>query len=168
MWEHGEAMEEISVREARREDIEQAANLVVRMKRLNNEFDPLFTVVDDASERANNYLSKSLESRSALVLVAVKGKNVVGVLRAEVKERTFYKPTMGGNITDFYILPEHRRRALGNTMLERASKALGKLGAEVVTAEFPARNEIAVKFYSKRRFRALTNIYAESTEQAAE
>jgi len=134
------------------------------MKRLNNEFDPLFTVVDDAPEKARSYLSTSLESKSSLVLVAVKGKSVVGILRAEVRERTFYKPTMGGNITDFYILPEHRRKALGNTMLERASKALRKLGAQVVTAEFPARNEIAVKFYSKRRFRALTNIYAESTE----
>lgn len=164
MRENRAAMEEISVREARREDVEEAANLVVRMKRLNNEFDPLFTVVDDAPARARSYLSTSLESKSSLVLVAVKGKSVVGVLRAEVRERTFYKPTIGGNITDFYILPEHRRKALGNTMLERASKTLRKLGAQVVTAEFPARNEIAVKFYSKRRFRALTNIYAESTE----
>ena len=157
-------MEEISVREAMRGDVEEAANLVVRMKRLNNEFDPLFTVVDDALEKARSYLSNSLGSKSALVLVAVKGRSVVGVLRAEVRERTFYKPTMGGNITDFYILPEHRRRALGNTMLERASKALRKLGAQVVTAELPAQNEIAAKFYSKRRFRALTNIYAESRE----
>lgn len=158
------AMEEVSVREARKEDIEQAASLIIRMKRLNNEFDPLFTVVDDAPQRARDYLSKSLESKSALVLVAVKGKTVVGVLRAEVRERIFYKPTNGGNITDFYILPEHRRKALGNDMLERASKTLHKLGAEVVTAEFPARNEIAAKFYSKRGFRSLTNIFAESSD----
>ena len=164
MREHRQAMEEISVREAMGGDVEEAANLVVRMKRLNNEFDPLFTVVDDALEKARSYLLNSLGSKSALVLVAVKGRSVVGVLRAEVRERTFYKPTMGGNITDFYILPEHRRKALGNTMLERASKALQKLGAQVVTAEFPAQNEIAAKFYSKRRFRALTNIYAESRE----
>ncbi len=153
-------MEEITVRVGRKDDIEQAAALIVRMKRLNNEFDPLFTLVDDAQERARDYLSKSLKSSRSLVLVAVKGKSVVGVLRAEVRERVFYKPMSGGNITDFYILPEQRRKALGNTMLERASRALRKLGAEVVTAEFPARNEIAVKFYSKRGFRALTNIYA--------
>jgi len=159
-----DAMKEVSVREARKDDIEQASGLIVRMKRLNNEFDPLFTVVEDASERARDYLSKSLESKKALVLVAVKGRKVIGVLRAEIKERVFYKPTNGGNITDFYILPEHRRKALGNEMLERATKTLIKLGAEVVTAEFPARNEIAIKFYSKRGFRSLTNIFAESSD----
>ena len=153
-------MEEIKVRAAKREDIEQAAGLIVRMKRLNNEFDPLFDLVDDALDRAKDYLSKSLRASNSLVLVAVKGRSVVGVLRAEVRERLFYKPISGGNITDFYVLPEQRRKALGNTMLEHASTALRRLGAEVVTAEFPARNEIAVKFYSKRGFRALTNIYA--------
>src|SRR5438093_11040709 len=107
------------------------------MKRLNNEFDPLVTVVDDAPARARSYLSTSLESKSSLVLVAVKGKSVVGVLRAEVRERTFYKHTMGGSMTDFYILPEHRRKALGNAMLERACKALRNLGAQDVTAVFP-------------------------------
>src|SRR5437867_12825439 len=98
-------MEEISVREARREDVEEAANLVVRMKRLNNEFDPPFTVVDDAPARARSYLSTSLESKSSLVRVAVKEKSVLGVLRAEVRERTFYKTTIGGDISDLYILP---------------------------------------------------------------
>jgi len=164
MGDESKAMQEVSIREVRKEELEQAANLIVRMKRLNNEFDPLFTVVDDAAERARTYLERSVESKGAVVLVALVGRKVVGVLRAEVKERLFYKPSNGGIITDFYILPEHRRKALGNDMLERASKTLRKLGAEVVTAEFPARNEIAVKFYSKRGFRALTNIFAESSE----
>src|SRR5438309_10849262 len=106
-------MEEISVREARREDVEEAANLVVRMKRLNNEFDPLFTVVDDAPARARSYLSTSLESKSSLVMVALKGRSVVGALRAEVREWTFYKPTMGGTLPEFDKLPGHWLKASG-------------------------------------------------------
>ena len=153
-------MEEPAVRTARKEDIGQASELIFRMKRLNNEFDPLFTVVADAPERARGYLSRSLESKNTVVLVATSGKKVVAVLRAEIRERQFYKPSKDGHITDFYILPEYRRRALGNRMLERAASSLRRMGAEMVTAEVPAQNEIAVRFYSKRGFRALNNIFA--------
>jgi ribosomal protein S18 acetylase RimI-like enzyme len=153
-------MVETAIRAAKKEDIDRASELIFRMKRLNNEFDPLFTVVDDAPERAKAYLSRSLESKNIVVLVGTSGKKVVAVLRAEIRERLFYKPAMDGHITDFYILPEYRRRALGNRMLERASSTLRHMGAEMVTAEVPAQNEIAVRFYSKRGFRALNNIFA--------
>lgn len=154
-------MEEFMIREARKEDIGQAAELIVRMKRLNGEFDPLFRVVDDAPERAARYLADSAAGKNNLVLVAVSGKKVLGVLRAVIEERLFYEPRRQGMITDFYILPEGRRRALGNGILEQASKKLRQMGAEMIVAEFPAQNEIAARFYGKRGFRPLVNIFAE-------
>lgn len=81
-------------------------------------------------------------------------------MRAEIRERLFYKPTTEGHITDFYILPEFRRKALGNSILERSAKELRQMGAKIVTAEVPSQNEIAVKFYTKRGFRTLQNIFA--------
>jgi ribosomal protein S18 acetylase RimI-like enzyme len=153
-------MEALNIRDARKEDLEQAAELVVRMKRLNGEFDPLFKVVEEAPERAVKYLTESMGAKNAIVLVAVRGKKVLGVLRAVIDDRLFYEPTKQGTITDFYILPEGRRKALGNEMLAQASKKLKQMGAEMITAEFPAQNEIAVRFYSKRGFRALVNFYA--------
>lgn len=153
-------MEKFAIREARKEDLGQAAELIVRMKRLNGEFDPLFHVVDDAPERALRYLEESSKAKNQLVLVAVAGKKVIGVLRAEIKERMFYEPMREGIITDFYILPEGRRKALGNGVLEQASKKLGQMGADMIAAEFPAQNEIAARFYTKRGFRALVNTFA--------
>ncbi len=153
-------MVEPAIRAAKKEDVEQASELIFRMKRLNNEFDPLFTVAESAPELARSYLSRSLDSQTNIVLVASSGKKVVAVLRAEIRDRIFYKPSKDGHITDFYILPEYRRRALGNRMLERASTTLHRMGAEMVTAEVPAQNEIAVRFYTKRGFRALNNIFA--------
>lgn len=153
-------MGEPRISAAKKEDIEQAADLILRMKRLNNEFDPLFTVVEDVLDRAKSYLTHSLGSKNTVVLVATSGKKVVAILRAEIRDRLFYKPSRDGHITDFYILPEYRRRALGNRMLERAAATLRRMGAEMVTAEVPAQNEIAVRFYSKRGFRALNNIFA--------
>jgi len=36
------------------------------------------------------------------------------------------------------------------------------MGAAIVLAEFPAQNQIAVGFYTKRGFRALVNTFAKA------
>ncbi len=151
------------VRKATMADVPAVADLVVRAKRLNNEFDPMFAVVADARERAKAYVSDSIKARH-LLLVAAAGTKVVGVVRAELRERIFYSPERTGLITDFYILPEFRRRALGHDMLEQASSGLRRMGAQIIVAEVPSQNEIAVKFYTKRGFRSLVQHFAKSPQ----
>ncbi|MDE1857570.1 MAG: GNAT family N-acetyltransferase [Thaumarchaeota archaeon] len=149
----------MQIRHAKKEELAAAADLIVRTKRLNNEFDPLFAVVGDAKPRAERYVLNTMAAPDKLLLVAAEGSKVVGVLRAEIRERTFYEPHMEGFISDFYILPEFRRKALGNEMLEHASAELKKMGAEFIVADVPAQNEIANRFYVKRGFRALTSLF---------
>jgi ribosomal protein S18 acetylase RimI-like enzyme len=152
----------MQIRRARKEDLGSVADLLVRIKRLNNEFDPLFAVVADAKPRADKYLASTLADADKLILVATEGEKVVGMLRAEMRDRIFYEPHKEGFITDFYILPEHRRRALGHEMIQRASAELKKMGAQIIVADVPSRNEIANKFYAKRGFRSLTSIFGKS------
>lgn len=143
------------IRHATQEDLPAVADLIVRTKRLNNEFDPLFAVVGDVKTRAGRYAAEALSSKEKLLLVAAEGDKVVGVLRAEMRERLFYEPSEEGFITDFYILPEFRRKALGHEILQRASAELRKMGAQIIVADVPSQNEIAVRFYTKRGFRSL-------------
>ena len=153
-------MDELVIRQAVEGDVDQAAELIVRMKRLNGEFDPLFKVVDDVQQRAVSYLNDSMKAKDSLVLVAARGGRVVGVLRAEIKDRVFYTPSKEGSITDFYILPEVRRMDVGREIISQVSERLKAMGAEMIVAEFPSQNAIAVRFYSKRGFRALVDVYA--------
>jgi len=152
----------LQIRHAKKEDLGAVADLIVRTKRLNNEFDPLFAVVSDARARAEKHVAGGVGSPDKLLLVAVEGTKVVGVLRAEMRERLFYEPHREGFITDFYILPEFRRKALGNEMIQRASAELKKMGAQIVVADVPAQNEIANRFYIKRGFRSLSNLVGKS------
>jgi len=152
----------LRIRKASKEDLGSVADLLVRVKRLNNEFDPLFAVVPDVKIRANRYVATTLGSADKLLLVATEGPKVVGVIRAEMTERLFYEPHKEGFITDFYILPEYRRKALGNEMIEHASAELKTMGAQIIVADVPSRNEIANRFYVKRGFRSLTNIFGKS------
>ena len=155
-------MEELKIRRAKKEDLAAVADLVVRTKRLNNEFDPLFAVISDAKARAEKYALATMGEPDRLLMVAVEGTKVVGFLRAEIRDRTFYEPEVGGFISDFYILPEFRRKALGNEMLEQASAELKKMGAQIILADVPSQNEIANRFYTKRGFRALTSMFAKA------
>ena len=148
----------LQIRRAKKADAGAVADLIVRTKRLNNEFDPLFAVVSDAKSLAEKHVKGSLGSPDKLLLVAADGPRVVGVLRAEMRQRLFYEPHEEGFITDFYILPEFRRKALGNEMIQRASAELRKMGAQIVVADVPAQNEIANRFYMKRGFRPLSNL----------
>jgi ribosomal protein S18 acetylase RimI-like enzyme len=152
----------LQIRRARKEDLGAVADLIVRTKRLNNEFDPLFAVVSDARARAEKHVAVSIASRDKLLLVAAEGSKVVGVLRAEMRERLFYDPHMEGFVTDFYILPEYRRKALGNEMIQKAAVELKKMGAEIIVADVPAQNEIANRFYMKRGFRSLSTLVGKS------
>jgi ribosomal protein S18 acetylase RimI-like enzyme len=74
----------------------------------------------------------------------------------------FYNPHVEGLVTDFYILPEYRRKALGNQMISQASAELKKMGAQIIVADVPSQNEIATRFYVKRGFRSLNQFFAKS------
>ena len=152
----------MQIRRAKKEDLDAVADLIVRTKRLNNEFDPLFAVVPDAKARAEKHVMGSIGSPDRLLLVAAEGSKIVGVLRAEMRERFFYEPHKEGFVTDFYILPEYRRKALGNEMIQKAATELKNMGAQIIVADVPAQNEIANRFYIKRGFRALSNLVGKS------
>ncbi len=154
----------IRLRPARAADVPALVPLLLRLKRLNEEFDPLLKVRDDAEAQAAQVLKAQIADPKAVVL-AVEGvgadkDKVVGVVRALVRERPFYAPPQEGVILDIYLLPLYRRRGVGEFVLRETSEALRTKGAGVVTAEFPAQNEIAQRFYAKRGFRPITEIHA--------
>ncbi|MGI0129732.1 MAG: GNAT family N-acetyltransferase [Thermoplasmata archaeon] len=156
----------IHLRPARAADVPALVPLLLRLKRLNEEFDPLLKVRDDAEAQANEVLRAQLQDPKAVILAAEgvgpDRDKVVGFVRALVRERPFYTPEWEGVIVDIYLLPLYRRRGVGEYLLRETSAALKAKGAGVVTAEFPAQNEIASRFYAKRGFRPIQLLHARS------
>ena len=156
----------IHLRPARAADVPALVPLLLRLKRLNEEFDPLLKVRDDAEQQAGEILRAQLTDPKAVILAAEgvgsdKDK-VVGFVRALVRERPFYTPEWEGVIVDIYLLPLYRRHGVGEYLLRETSAVLKAKGAGVVTAEFPAQNEIAIRFYAKRGFRPIQLLHARS------
>jgi ribosomal protein S18 acetylase RimI-like enzyme len=156
----------IHLRPARDADVSALVPLLLRLKRLNEEFDPLLKVREDAEQQARQILKSDIGNPKAVVLAAEgvgpDRDKVVGFVRAHVRERPFYAPEQEGVILDIYLLPLYRRRGVGEFVLRATSDALKAKGAGIVTAEFPAQNEIAARFYTKRGFRPITAVQARS------
>ncbi|HKS59296.1 MAG TPA: GNAT family N-acetyltransferase [Thermoplasmata archaeon] len=154
----------IRVRPATESDVPALVPLLVRLKRLNEEFDPLLKVRPDVEKKAEEVLRAELKNPKAVLLAAEgtggdRGK-VIGIVRAVLRERPFYVPESEGVILDIYLLPLYRRRGVGEYLLAETSATLKAKGAGLVTADFPVQNEIAVRFYAKRGFRPITALHA--------
>ncbi|MCI4326502.1 MAG: GNAT family N-acetyltransferase [Thermoplasmata archaeon] len=156
----------IHLRPATAKDVPALVPLLIRLKRLNEEFDPLLKVRSDAEARAEEVLRRDIADSNAVVLAAegvgADKDKVVGVVRAHLRERPFYSPEREGVILDIYLLPIYRRKGVGEFLLREVTAKLKEKGAGVVTAEFPTQNEIAVRFYAKRGFRPITSLHARS------
>jgi ribosomal protein S18 acetylase RimI-like enzyme len=154
----------VHLRVARAADVPALVPLMLRLKRLNEEFDPLLRVRDDAEGQAREILKAAIADEKTIVLAAEgvghdKDK-VVGFVHAVLRERPFYTPETEGVIVDIYLLPLYRRHGVGEYLLKEISGQLKARGAGVIVAEFPAQNEIATRFYAKRGFRPITSRHA--------
>jgi len=149
----------VHLRPAKPTDIPALVPLLVRLKRLNEEFDPLLRVRDDAEGQAREVLKTSIADPKAVVLAAegvgADKDKVVGLVLAVIRERPFYSPPVEGVILEIYLLPLYRRHGVGEYLLKETTAALKAKGAAVVIAEFPSQNEIASRFYAKRGFRPI-------------
>jgi ribosomal protein S18 acetylase RimI-like enzyme len=160
------ATPQLHLRVATADDIPALVPLLVRLKRLNEEFDPLLKVREDVHERAREVLVAEVADPKALLL-AIEGVGpdqgkVVGVVRSRVRDRPFYSPEVEGVILDIYLLPVYRRRGVGEYLLAETVARLKEMGAQIVTAEFPTQNQIASQFYAKRGFRPITGTHAKA------
>ncbi|MEL9991118.1 MAG: GNAT family N-acetyltransferase [Thermoproteus sp.] len=150
----------IVIRAALESDVDAVADLITRLKRLNGEFDPLLKPVDNLASVSKDYVKSKITSPTSVVLVAEVDGRVIGVVIGDVEDRIFYEPRLAGVIREFYILPEFRRKGLGKRMMNEVMDALKRKGAQMIMADFPALNEIAVEFYKKLNFRPVQSIYA--------
>jgi len=153
---------EYVIREAKVDDVTGISELLVRLKKLNGEFDPMFKVVSNVMEKAEIYTKEALGSDKDVVLVAEVEHKIVGMINAVLRDRRFYEPVIQGIIGQLYILPENRRGKLGEDLLNRMVNVLKQRGVEMVTVEFPTQNTIAVNFYHKQGFRALVSTFAKT------
>ncbi len=111
---------------------------------------------------ANAFRHELTQNKNAHYIVAKEGERIVGYagLWLSLDE---------AHITTFAVLPEHRRRKIGERMLVAIFDKAAKLGAEWLTLEVRASNMPAQRLYEKYGFRPAgvrRRYYSDNNEDA--
>ncbi len=154
------------IRKMKKEDLEPVAEMILRLKKLNGEFDPLFEVSPDAQAEITDQLKRSLEEgeKCTDIVAEISGK-VIGVMRVNFNKRLYYLPKTEARILDFYVMPEYRRTGAGKLMLDYMNGEFASRKVGLVAAEFPSLNPIALNFYKKLGFKEIVGIYAKNMDE---
>jgi ribosomal-protein-alanine N-acetyltransferase len=111
---------------------------------------------------ANAFRHELTQNRNARYVVAREGDRVVGYagLWLMVDE---------AHITTFAVLPEHRRRRIGERLLQRLFEVAEEVGAEWLTLEVRVSNLPAQRLYEKYGFKRAgvrRRYYSDNNEDA--
>ncbi len=148
----------IIVRRPVEADLGRLAELVVRFYRFNEEFDPAWSVMDNAEERARDVAKRYIEGEG-YTLVAAHDEELAGYIHAYIAEYPMLELSKQAVIQELYVKPQFRGRGIATTLLEHLISEASKDGVKVVTSMFPVANFVAEKFYKSRKFRPYISIY---------
>jgi ribosomal protein S18 acetylase RimI-like enzyme len=139
--------------------------MILRLKKLNGEFDPLFEVSEEAPGEIMEQLRNSMnDTEKCTEIVAEIDGKVIGVMRVNFNRRPYYLPKTEARIMDFYVMPEFRRTGAGKMMIDFLKPEFSTRKVGLISAEFPSLNPIALNFYRKLGFKEIVGIYAKNME----
>ncbi len=159
--------EETEVRKMKESDVTLVIDMIRRLKRLNQEFDPTFQVADPPAEEVRDSLNEAIkQEKKHILLVAEADGKAVGIVKADVHDRIYYLPRQEARITEFYVMPEFRRKMLGRKLITELYRELRKRNITMVSAEFPSSNLIALGFYKGLGYRNLVSVYGRHLDES--
>lgn len=149
------ATRELVIRPARRSDLPALGRLGAALAAVHHAFDPeRFFVVADMHEGYAWWLGKELESPRAVVLVAARGRRVLGYAYGRLEGRDWNALREAcGHAIDLIVEPGARGRGIGRKLASALFDALAERGAPRVVLEAAARNRGAQALFRSLGFR---------------
>jgi len=116
-------------------------------------FDSRYTLSDGAEESMNDHLERLVEAEDALVIMAVENTKPLGFGIARIRNYppVFIKQTHG-TIEDLAVSSEHRRKGIGELMLNEMLDWFRSLGIDRVELRVASMNTVGYSFWRKHGF----------------
>ncbi len=149
------------IREMEKNDVNEVMDKLLRLKRLNSEFDYALKVSSANEAEIKSKLDKIINDKENHIALVIESNNkIAGILISDIIFRIYYDPKYEARIREFYIMPEFRAHGAGSALIDEFRKIINKREIKMITAEFPSMNVIAANFYKDLGFRELIKIYA--------
>ncbi len=152
-------MVDYEIRKAEAKDVDAIVEMVRRLKMLNGEFDRHFSVRENFRDEVRNYLKESIQNKDGFIIqVAEENSKIIGLLKIDLHRRIYYNPEIEARITEFYIMPEYRRKGLGSDLMNSSMEILKAKNVKILTTEFPTLNLIAMNFAKGKGFKEMISV----------
>ncbi|AGO61709.1 GNAT family N-acetyltransferase [Ferroplasma acidarmanus] len=151
----------VNIRLMEKKDVEMVMEQLLRLKHLNEEFDPLLKVSEGNEKEISEKIIRIIEDKDNHInLVAEEGNRVIGMITSDIIFRIYYDPKYEARIREFYVMPEFRAKGIGMKLIGKLKEVAAQRNIKMVSAEFPSLNLLASKFYESIDFKELIKIYS--------
>ena len=146
---------DILVRRAQAGDMQGAGTLGGALARMHHAADPgRFFLPDDVERGYTWWFEQELARPAAVVLVALRGAQVVGYCYGALEERDWnLLLDQHGVVHDLYVGETARQLGAGGQLLDAMLRELSVLGAPRIVLHTMVRNEQAQRLFRARGFR---------------
>jgi ribosomal protein S18 acetylase RimI-like enzyme len=147
--------EEIVVRRPHVTEIERAASLAVCLVDLHHMADPgRFFRPENVQRGYAWWFGKELERSAAVLLVALRGEEMLGYAYGALEERDWnLLLDTHGAIHDVFVVEAARRQGVGRRLMDAMIRELEALGAPRIVLSTMVRNESAQRLFAAVGFR---------------
>ena len=145
----------IIIREFEKKDIEHVIPLLQSMYLEHDQAEPgFFTPNSYSKEQIERYLKEALESNTCKVFVATKEEEIVGTIRATIKEApSFYKDKGIGFTDDLVVKEEYRRNGIGEQLINKTIEYYKSKGISLVESKIYEFNKPSQALSEKLGFK---------------
>lgn len=146
----------VIVRPAEMKDAAVLGRMGADLARLHYSFDPArFMLPDDVEAGYRWWLMKEATNKSAVVLVAEGGGQVVGYCYGRMEERDWNALLDAhGGLHDIWVDEAHRGHGAARKLAAAMMQALTKLGAPRIVLKTSTKNEAAQKLFTSLGWRS--------------
>ena|SRR6188768_15238 len=149
-------MTELIVRRALAGDLERAGRLGGALARLHHDRDPdRFFLPEGVDEGYAWWFGKELKRQNAVVLVALRGEELVGYAYGAFEDRDWnLLLDRHGVLHDIFVSEQARGLGVGAQLLDAMVRELEALGAPRIVLHTMVSNENAQRLFRSRGFRS--------------
>ncbi len=145
----------INIRELEKTDIEYVLPLLQKMFLEHDLAEPdLFTPNSFSIDQIEKYLNEALESKTCKVFVATKDSEIVGTIRATIKEApSFYKDKWIGYTDDLVVKEVYRRNGIGGELIKKSLEYYKSKGVTLIESKIYEFNKPSQALSEKNGFK---------------
>lgn len=142
----------ISVRIAKRSDLEVIQELHAKLFEYEDSLITLYNLQYDKSEYSKKYFLNRLDPSNGCIFLAVDNSKIIGYLCAGKGSEEYRAVTKYAEIESLFVLSEYRNQGIGKMLMDGFKEWAKNLGISRLKVEVVSINSRSLEYYKREGF----------------